>query len=81
MPNRYGFNIGDRVITYQQYERCPAGEVGIVTCLIDMNEKPMPGSRGTSAGCIPRFPAHQQGICQYQTFFFSFLSVLFVPLL
>ena len=36
MPNRYGFNIGDRVITSQQYERCPAGEVGIVTCLIDM---------------------------------------------
>lgn len=37
MPsNNYGFNIGDRVIVAQPYEQCPAGEIGIVTCLIDM---------------------------------------------
>lgn len=36
MPeNRFGFNVGDRVITTRAYEDCPAGEVGIVTCLID----------------------------------------------
>lgn len=37
MPNHdYGFQIGDRVIVTSEYEGCPAGEVGIVTCLIDM---------------------------------------------
>ena len=37
MPsNNYGFSIGDRVIVTQPYEQCPAGEIGIVTCLIDM---------------------------------------------
>lgn len=36
MPvNRYGFNVGDRVITTQTVDDCPVGEVGIVTCLID----------------------------------------------
>lgn len=36
MPeNKYGFNIGDRIITTQNYDECPADEVGIVACLID----------------------------------------------